>query len=149
MNYEKKYKDALEMAKDYFKANQKIGESEENDMLSDIFPELAESEDEKIRKTLIAYMKSVIDINGIKGETITAWLEKQKPKKFNGVEDLDKAISTAQASFKQKLNNWSEEDEKQLQELVIHFNLEGGSLQHSEKRIIKWLESLKRRMEEQ
>lgn len=48
MDYEKKYKNALELAKDYYKANQKIGKLDENEVLSDIFPELKESKDEKI-----------------------------------------------------------------------------------------------------
>lgn len=51
------YDEALKKAKDYFRANQKIGELEENDMLSDIFPELMESEKERIRKGLIALLK--------------------------------------------------------------------------------------------
>lgn len=42
-----------------------------------IFPELKESDDERIRKSLIDFHKSTIDINGIKGEKILAWLEKQ------------------------------------------------------------------------
>ena len=36
-----------------------------------------ESEDERIRKALIRYHKSTIDIDGIKGNEIVAWLEKQ------------------------------------------------------------------------
>lgn len=55
--YEKKYKEALEMAKDYYKANQKLGESDENEVLSDIFPELKESEDEKVMHQLHSWMK--------------------------------------------------------------------------------------------
>ena len=41
------------------------------------FPELKESEDEKIRNALIRFHKSTIDVDGIKGENIIAWLEKQ------------------------------------------------------------------------
>ena len=49
-------------------------------------PELKESEDEKIRKELIRFHKSTIDINGIKGEDIIAWLEKQgKSNPYSGV----------------------------------------------------------------
>ena len=36
-----------------------------------------ESEDERIRKTLLRFHKSTIDIDGIKGDDILAWLEKQ------------------------------------------------------------------------
>ena len=54
--------------------------------MDEIFPELQESEDEKIKKTLIDYMASIIDINGITGETIVAWLEKQGEKPTNKIE---------------------------------------------------------------
>ena len=46
-------------------------------VLEDILPELKESEDERIRKALIRFHKSSIDIDGIKGEDIISWLEKQ------------------------------------------------------------------------
>lgn len=46
-------------------------------VLEDILPELKESEGERIRKALIRFHKSSIDIDGIKGEDIISWLEKQ------------------------------------------------------------------------
>lgn len=45
--------------------------------LETLIPELAESNDERIRKALIRFHKSTIDIDGIKGDRIVAWLEKQ------------------------------------------------------------------------
>lgn len=43
-----------------------------------------ELEDERIRKALIRFHKSTIDIDGIKGDDIVAWLEKQgKPTDIN------------------------------------------------------------------
>ena len=46
-----------------------------------------ESEDEKIMKALIRFHKSTIDIDGIKGNEIVAWLEKQgEHKPVNNVE---------------------------------------------------------------
>ena len=50
-----------------------------------VFPELAESEDEKIRKTLIEYIKGIKSWNyflGISKEQMIAWLEKQSEKKL-------------------------------------------------------------------
>ena len=72
-----------EKAKAYDKALEKIhqfidGYSRREiskEELEDIFPELAESEDEKIRKALIRFHKSTIDVDGIKGDDIIAWLE--------------------------------------------------------------------------
>lgn len=76
MNYEKKYKEALERAK---KAKNNVGfNAQTHKVLDIIFPELKESEDEMIRKALIRFHKSTIDVDGIKGEDIVAWLEKQK-----------------------------------------------------------------------
>ena len=77
MDYEKKYKQALELARDYYKANLKLNNADENLLLEDIFPELRGDEDEKIRKALVRFHKSTIDIDGIKGADILAWLEKQ------------------------------------------------------------------------
>lgn len=42
-----------------------------------LFHELKESEDEKVRKALLRFHASTIDIDGIQGKEILAWLEKQ------------------------------------------------------------------------
>ena len=77
MDYEKAYKEALERAREFQKSKDGLcvltAES--------IFPELKESEDEKIRKALVGFHKSTIDVDGIKGEEIVSWLEKQGEKK--------------------------------------------------------------------
>ena len=77
-DYEKKYKEALD------KLQEALAPKEGCDIsgltrrcIEDIFHELKESEDEKIRKALVRFHKSTIDIDGIKGEDILAWLEKQ------------------------------------------------------------------------
>ena len=80
MDYEKKYKEALEKAKSFNKRWQCVGATNSElalKELKEIFPELKESEDEKIRKALVRFHKSTIDIDGIKGADILAWLEKQ------------------------------------------------------------------------
>ena len=74
MDYEKLYKEALERAKEFVCVdNIEVAEY--------IFPELAESGDERIRKALLRFHKSTIDIDGIKCEDILAWLEKQGEQK--------------------------------------------------------------------
>ena len=70
MNNEEKLKEAKRL---YQTAN-----SDQRYVLESLFPELKESEDERIRKELIRFHKSTIDVDGIKGEDILAWLEKQK-----------------------------------------------------------------------
>ena len=66
---------------------------EQKKKLESIFPELQESEDERIRKTLIDYLQSIVDINGIKGETFIAWLEKQGEQKLP-IEKLPSEMKT-------------------------------------------------------
>lgn len=51
-------------------------------VISTIFPELAESEDEKIRKMMIRYFESCGNLewyDGLTPQKAVAWLEKQKP----------------------------------------------------------------------
>lgn len=74
---EKAYDEALERARDYYKANLKLDKADENLVLEDIFPELAESEDEKIRKEIMQLIQCMHDADPRKERWI-AWLEKQK-----------------------------------------------------------------------
>ena len=80
MNYEKKYKEALEKARQF---SERPLQEDSSGIVEYIFPELKESEDEKIRKALIRFHRSTINIDGINGEKIVAWLEKQGKKKDN------------------------------------------------------------------
>ena len=83
MNYEQKYKDALERARNLHKDAIDMGESLRAKQCEIIFPELGESEDERIRKELYDFC-----IKCSHGDTIVnhqtdfqrwaTWLEKQK-----------------------------------------------------------------------
>lgn len=82
MEYEKKYKESLAMARDYYKANLKLNKADENLILEDIFPELKESEDE--REELINYLKGIRFVTVESAEKVRnwiVWLEKQGKKK--------------------------------------------------------------------
>lgn len=74
-----KYKQALERARDLM-TNQNPP-AFDKDLISLVFPELQESEDERIRKALkqgfSQYGNSFTTFGGIKVEDIIAWLEKQ------------------------------------------------------------------------
>ena len=94
MDYEKKYKEALEKAKKFHTTDS--NNSNLKAVLEIIFNELAESEDERIRKELKEAFEAY-DIeskwNGIPIRSIFAWLEKQKeplpiPDKFTGLKSL-------------------------------------------------------------
>lgn len=106
MNYEKAYKEALERAKNLRKDAIDMGESIRAKQCEIIFPELAESEDEKIRKALIRFHKSTIDVDGIKGEDIIAWLEKQGTSYTK--RDVDDAFVKGMAFAKDELEKQGE-----------------------------------------
>lgn len=84
MNYEQKYKEALEKARQF---SERPLEEDSSTIVEYIFPELKESDDERIRKVLIDYFNrykeqeecGINTFYGIPTDNILAWLEKQKP----------------------------------------------------------------------
>ena len=85
MDYEKKYNEALERARkihDEILNNELLGFPEQ---IREIFPELLESEDERIRKWLVDYFGSIKETvwihRDITCEQILFYLEKQKEQK--------------------------------------------------------------------
>lgn len=80
--YEKKYNylvnDLKELWNCHTNDSQLLGE------LAEIFPELAESEDERIRRTLVEYFGPQVQLDFVRGvpiQKIRDWLEKQKEQK--------------------------------------------------------------------
>ena len=100
-------------------------DNDEKEILETLIPELKESEDERIRKALIRFHMSSINIDGIKGEDILAWLEKQGKQK------------------------WSEEDEELLQHCCGAVAAADYYTLEDKEEMENWLKSLKQRMEEQ
>lgn len=100
MDYKKKYKEALERAKECLQDGTIPAVA--RDYILEIFPELVESEDEKIRKALIEYFRIGANNNettyNIENKKILAWLEKQgqgtswKPT-YQQMTELDRVIS--------------------------------------------------------
>ena len=94
-----------------------------------IFPELKESEDERIRKELISFLQSY---DTLLTQKFIAWLEKQSEQK----------------------STWSEEDEYILNETIQHLKelIEIDKAKHCAcdvqyyQRDIDWLKSLKNRI---
>jgi len=78
MDYEKKYKEALERARKSYVNSIKQGWTCDKVIYEEIFPELKESEDEKIRKDIIAILKGQIPYtSGEDAKKYISWLEKQ------------------------------------------------------------------------
>lgn len=86
MDYEKAYKEALERARAIHNEKQ----AQCYDIMAKVFPELAESEDEKIMEALLEYFGEqcdMSDVNGFYAYEIYDWLKKQKEQK--PIEDKD------------------------------------------------------------
>ena len=146
MNYEQKYKEALKELREHFlpttDGTPVSGISRRQ--IEDIFPELKESEDEKIRKWLIGYFHQYKEdgmeeyANGLKVESIIAWLEKQKDTLKDTLKDIEQKPE------------WSEKDEEMIEKClqtinhdrIIHVPKGGDSFHQDE---INWLKSLKDR----
>jgi len=98
-NYKEKYEQALERAK-YLKENTDgVGAKDVSRCFEEIFPELKESDDEKIRKTLKSFFDSEISDygnvewrNGIRYGEIVSWLEKQGEQSHCNGEVNDEAL---------------------------------------------------------
>lgn len=87
MDYEKRYKEALEKAN----AAHKDEDRHLKATLERIFPELNENEDERIRKMLIEFFSKGAEYNsstnGISDKDIISWLEKQGEQKPVSITD--------------------------------------------------------------
>lgn len=105
MDHEQKYKNALERAKKLYEKGT-ITES-----ISYIFPELAESEDEKIRKQIISFLKEFEHdhYRSLDFSSWIDWLERQGKK-----ESEDEIIPDK--------NDVRDEDEKIKKVLIDYFN---------------------------
>ena len=164
MDYEKKYKEALERAKQLSK------ELTVDDIIEQIFYELAENEDEKIRKALLEMVHDTTGDSlwvdyGIHKEEALSWLEKQDSK--NHQKDIDDAYlkgicdakrelekqgeqnlanSAKTCKDEQKPTEWSEEDSKRLQRIIdfLWYNRKGDTdTIYQQEQDIEWLKSLR------
>lgn len=135
-NYEKKYKEALSWAHSAIKAG---ADGMLKEDLERIFPELRESEDERIRKSILELVKQSSHIlNPMNQKSMIAWLEKQGEHanfrnkiqvgdKVTRNEDgvlvnLSQLKRVAKPSEKHSEQNpdWSEEDERILNKIQDH-----------------------------
>ena len=172
-----------EKAKAYDEAFKKAKQFHDKDLFAEcngnlveyIFPELKESEDERVRKALIRYHQSTLNIDGIKGEDILVWLEKQasKPKwteedssmqltlirdielvSFISKEGKDERImwlNKLDDRFHQNTNDilkskWSDEDEELLQHCCGAVAAADYYTLEDKEEMENWLKSLKQRI---
>ena len=76
----KAYDEALRLARDYYKANLKLDNVDENLVLEDIFPQLKEPDDEKLREQVV-YAINQLHVCECTKTKLLAWLEKQGEQK--------------------------------------------------------------------
>ena len=123
------------------------------DQFTEIFPELAESEDEKVRKEMLEFVSSADISEILDEETQARWYnylqrqKEQKPHRF--CDDTLKAIDKAREldEQEQKPAEWSEEDEENIESICSRLD----SLLYTEDVVektnivgeIAWLKSLR------
>lgn len=115
MDYKAKYEEALERAKRWADGTLQPDRTTPQGICEAIFPELAESEDEKARKAIINVLEqtSICASNGIKRNEMIAYLEKQKEQKPESAsastimipscwEEMKKAVEGTVRNFENK-----------------------------------------------
>lgn len=108
MDYEKKYKDALEKAKEVY--NRKDATDGGKLILESMFPELKGSEDEKMREMAIKAVyapeaQSCIKSWGINPDDVIAWLEKQGEKESDSRYENLEEILAADDIYQMSMND--------------------------------------------
>ena len=135
MDYEKEYNEMVQRCKELHESGNALTKQQ----MEIVCPQLAESEDEKIRKWIIAHLASD---DSDKLEEAFAWLEKQKEQK-DWAEEMNTKIKELhrQCIAQLKPVEWSEEDEKVRRSIIDGIkNL--WPYDHRNK-CIDWLKSLR------
>lgn len=166
IDYKEKYEKAVQAA---MLAKQDTESAVTVQTLEAIFPELAESEDEKIKKELIGFLKeeeAKANITSKRSETLCkyiAWLEKQGKKDEeililkDQIESLHAAIKAIKETYKielekqgeQKSVEWSDKDEGELREIIEILTQRPFIGTYFLNKHIAWLNSLKDRVQPQ
>ena len=152
MDYEKKYNEALSQARFYYG---NCPTEPEKKKLENIFPELRESEEDRIRMELIEYLRGDFDnITTDDTDRWITWIEKQKEQK-HAPDDLQKSFEAGQTSIVDnpeqyglcKKAEWREEDEKKRKGLIkgVEDRMGFGWAKDpfSREEYIAWLKSLR------
>ena len=166
MNYKEKYEQALKMAQETYNTQPMYRE-----WLEKMFPELAESEDEKVRNGLVRLLKELLELGGVaedewdrnECEKYIAWLEKQGEKKpadsycqenCKGFQETGKCFVDGDCKDKREAEispNLSEEDERNLQGIIDEIEANKNQAPDYDlatyDRFLSWLKSLKGRVQ--
>ena len=135
MNYEQKHQEDLDAAKDWLTIAKKDNNTMAIQILENLFPELSESEDEKIRKEIIKlvhffYDSSLVCKHLVSENDMIAWLEKQKPidmiePKFNVGDIISDGVSEVEIASidknKYNVTNGEIENDAHVCNWVVYF----------------------------
>ena len=109
-------------------------------MIESIFPELKESEDDRIRKAIIGYIDHGQHY-GVSNKDMIAWLEKQ------GVQKPQRMISAEAKEAMYDKPAWSEEDECYMGECIGAIATKDGWSFEEKRKTKHWLKSIKDRVQ--
>ena len=121
----KAYDEALERAKRRYDCNPSDGYvGYANQIIEEIFPQLCESEDERMRKMLIERVRTATEWTIGLRDLILAWLEKQKEQVTDESDKIAAAYQLGRSDERkqkeQKPVEWSEEDESILNNITAY-----------------------------
>ena len=129
------YDEALEKARMYRDNAKAVEDYSAAARYENIFPQLRESEDERIRQAILAEYKERLEL-----ETLAY---KNPECNKDTVSFLEKAVAYLEKQKEQKPAEWSEEDERIL-ERAIHIIVEYSDIDEKESEIVQnWLKSLR------
>lgn len=142
MNYEEKYKDALERAKDMLSYKEVRQEDMEY-----LFPELKESEDEMIRKELKRAIAVALDysyFDKVTADNCIAWLEKQCEQKPCSEED-ERIRKGLIENFKwfcgdfPETTKWGKDDDMLVKDIITWLEKQGKKTHQTPQWMINFL----------
>ena len=175
MDYKKLYEEALERAKQW--SNGDFGHSVDDtpkSIAEFIFPQLKESEDERIRKAIYNCVKwfgfDSYYFKNVSQEECLAWLEKQSESKWSEEDeemlsytisllsefkevyeaDAHKCIDWLKSIKPQPKQEWSVNDERILYNIHSYIDYAKDSKYHTPEKMVEakvWLDSLKNRIQ--
>ena len=126
MDYEKKYKEALERMKIWVSEDTPDEFFDTHEVHTFVFPEIAESGDEKIRKALCAF------VNDSNGDSL--WIDYDVHK--------EDALAYLEKQGEQKPVEWSEEDKSMALTLMRDIEQVSFISKEGKNKRIKWLNNL-------
>ena len=136
-------KSQREKAKAYDEAIARVKKSYGNGITEGIFPELKESDDEKIRKEIISILRNAYwTSNKNRFNELVAWLEKQRDKDKLIQELGEYKVKYTQEVLEKYINNMTNKDDERLRKTAIAF-LKDFAEQGYENAVecIDWLEN--------